>query len=113
MNWDSSPLQPHEIQTMAADPVVIERLLRSYQLMLGFYGMRLESAETGLLSRAGNYKNRYGNLSRKLLLLLLLFFLLLLLLFCMCRVRSTFVYFCSINPTSPPRERYSARNGSI
>jgi len=64
MNWDSSPLQPHEIQTMTDDPVIMQRLVASYRLMLHFYGMHLESEDSGLLVRSTNYADRYRNLSR-------------------------------------------------
>lgn len=65
MNFESQPLQLHEIQTMKADPVIIERIIRSYELMLDFYGMQLESAESGLLKRSDNYKGQYTNLMRQ------------------------------------------------
>ncbi|KDR82797.1 hypothetical protein GALMADRAFT_238346 [Galerina marginata CBS 339.88] len=67
MNYESQPLQTHEIQDMQADPVVIARVIGSYRLMLDFYGMRLVSAETGLVDRAlppRNYAPRYHNLVR-------------------------------------------------
>ncbi|KAF9454697.1 hypothetical protein P691DRAFT_804044 [Macrolepiota fuliginosa MF-IS2] len=65
MNWESQPLQPHEIEAMKANVTVMKRIVGSYELMLDFYGMRLVSGETGLLSRAlppGNYEARYRNL---------------------------------------------------
>lgn len=69
----ASPLQPHEVEAMKADPDIISRLIKSYELMLDFYGMRLLSIETGLLSRTeptriwtGRYRNlaimRHNNL---------------------------------------------------
>uniref|UniRef100_A0A8H8CMD4 Opioid growth factor receptor (OGFr) conserved domain-containing protein n=1 Tax=Psilocybe cubensis TaxID=181762 RepID=A0A8H8CMD4_PSICU len=67
MNYESQPLQTHEIREMEADPAIIERVVQSYNLMLDFYGMRLVSAETGLLDRAlppRNYTARYQNLVR-------------------------------------------------
>ncbi|EAU85869.1 hypothetical protein CC1G_12327 [Coprinopsis cinerea okayama7 len=67
MNYQSQPLQPHEIQAMKADPIVIGRIIESYKLMLDFYGMRLVSAETGLVDRVRpprNYVSRYRNLVR-------------------------------------------------
>ncbi|PPQ67715.1 hypothetical protein CVT25_009321 [Psilocybe cyanescens] len=67
MNYESQPLQTHEIREMMADPVVIGRIIQSYRLMLDFYGMRLVSAETGLVDRAlppRNYAARYQNLVR-------------------------------------------------
>ncbi|KAJ8080452.1 hypothetical protein PM082_017285 [Marasmius tenuissimus] len=64
MNFQSQPLQPHEINAMKSNPQIIERLKKSYELMLDFYGMRVVSFETGELSRSENYKQRYKNLVR-------------------------------------------------
>ena len=38
MNFESQPLQEHEIEEMKASEEIIERILRSYRLMLSFYG---------------------------------------------------------------------------
>ena len=65
MNWGAKPLQPHERDTMRADPAVIARVIKSYELMLDFYGMQLLDQDTGLLSRSlppRNYAARYTNL---------------------------------------------------
>ncbi|KAJ7695943.1 opioid growth factor receptor conserved region-domain-containing protein [Mycena rosella] len=65
MNYQSQPLQPHEIAAMKGDQRVLERLLASYRLMLDFYGMRLVSEETGAVDRSTpprNYAARYHNL---------------------------------------------------
>jgi len=67
MNYQSQPLQRHEIEAMRADPEVVSRVLRSYRMMLDFYGMNLDSPETGLLSRSvpeSRCKERYRNLVR-------------------------------------------------
>ena len=67
MNFESQPLQPHEIQAMKSNPVIIERVIQSYRLMLNFYGMRLISAESGLVDRVlppRNFETRYRNLVR-------------------------------------------------
>lgn len=40
------------------------RLVESYELMLGFYGIRLVNKETGEVKRADNWKERFGNLER-------------------------------------------------
>jgi hypothetical protein len=68
MNYDSQPLQTHEIESMKADPIILERVIKSYQLMLDFYGMHLISKETGLVGRAlppQNFAPRYRNLVRE------------------------------------------------
>lgn len=53
---------------MKANPVIMQRVVKSYELMLDFYGMRLVSRETGLLGRVlppRNYEIRYRNLVSK------------------------------------------------
>lgn len=41
-----------------------KRLVEAYELMLGFYGIRLVNKETGEVKRAENWKERFGNLER-------------------------------------------------
>lgn len=68
MNMQSQPLQRHEIVAMKSSPDVKSRVLKSYRLMLDFYGMNLDSSETGLLSHVkpdAKRQERYRNLSRK------------------------------------------------
>ncbi len=68
MNWESQPLQPHEINVMKADATITNRIVKSYELMLDFYGMRLITRETGLLGRVNpprNYEARYRNFVSK------------------------------------------------
>ncbi|KAF5360298.1 hypothetical protein D9758_009164 [Tetrapyrgos nigripes] len=67
MNYQSQPLQPHELNSMKSDPKIIQRLLESYKLMLDFYGMQLVNEETGELDRPSpprTYAPRYKNLVR-------------------------------------------------
>lgn len=47
---------------MTKDEAIMRRVLVSYQLMLDFYGMRLEDEATGLISRSKNYATQYRNL---------------------------------------------------
>ena len=68
MNFLAQKLTPHEISAMKADAQVMHRIIKSYTMMLEFYGMRLQSEETGLLGRAlplENCSSRYRNLLRK------------------------------------------------
>lgn len=68
VNFESQPLQAHEIRSMKADPVIIERVMVSYELMLDFFGMRLVSRDSGLVDRAlppRNFSARYRNLVRQ------------------------------------------------
>lgn len=50
MNYQSQKLQKHEIEAIKADPACLERVLKSYELMLDFYGIRLKDRQTGLFS---------------------------------------------------------------
>lgn len=47
---------------MKGDETISRRILTSYQLMLDFFGMRLENESTGLISRSRNYEPLYKNL---------------------------------------------------
>ncbi|KAL0961320.1 hypothetical protein HGRIS_006278 [Hohenbuehelia grisea] len=67
MNYQSQPLQAHEISLMKADATIMARMLDSYRLMLDFYGMRLVNPETGLVARVlppKDFAPRYRNLCR-------------------------------------------------
>lgn len=64
MNFAAHRLLPHEIQAMRSNEEIIRRLVKSYEMMLDFYGMRLLS-ETGTLGRSlppRNYNLHYQNL---------------------------------------------------
>ncbi|KIR37333.1 hypothetical protein I352_00648 [Cryptococcus deuterogattii MMRL2647] len=52
-------LQPHEIEAMQKDPEIVSRLLKSYKMMLGFYGIDFNG---GKLKLASNHKQRISNL---------------------------------------------------
>ena len=43
---------------------IMDRVIKSYRLMLGFYGADLDNEETGQLRRARNFKSRFENLNR-------------------------------------------------
>lgn len=67
MNSQSQPLQRHELEAMRSSPGIIQRVIRSYKLMLDFYGMRLLDEKTGLLDRVlppRTFERRYRNLVR-------------------------------------------------
>lgn len=64
MNWESQPLQLHELETMKGNSDICTRMLTSYRLMLDFYGMELVDEKTGELSRRdGDWQARYHNLA--------------------------------------------------
>ncbi|KAG7440850.1 uncharacterized protein BT62DRAFT_982965 [Guyanagaster necrorhizus] len=65
MNSQSQPLQRHELETMRSSPEIRQRVIRSYKLMLDFYGMRLLDDKSGLLGRVlppRTFERRYRNL---------------------------------------------------
>jgi len=49
---------------MKASDVIMEKMYISYELMLDFYGMKLEDRITGRLSRTHEFRTRYRNLIR-------------------------------------------------
>src|SRR5688500_14553588 len=63
MNAESQKLQFHEIEAMRADPECLARLIRSYALMLDFYGIKIKDNQTGELERGDNWKHRYAHLN--------------------------------------------------
>ncbi|KFQ43012.1 Opioid growth factor receptor, partial [Nestor notabilis] len=64
MNWHAKPLTCREIQAFKKSKEVMQRFIRAYQLMLGFYGIILINEETGELKRAENWAERFQNLNR-------------------------------------------------
>uniref|UniRef100_A0A8C3UPT8 Opioid growth factor receptor n=1 Tax=Catharus ustulatus TaxID=91951 RepID=A0A8C3UPT8_CATUS len=64
MNWRAKPLTCQEIQAFRKSKEVMDRFIRAYKLMLGFYGINLVSEETGELERAENWRERFENLNR-------------------------------------------------
>lgn len=65
MNVHAQVLQKHEARIMRSDPSILKRIIESYKLILGFYGIELVDLETGKLRRAENYADRYKNLNAK------------------------------------------------
>ncbi|XP_073539061.1 uncharacterized protein [Phyllobates terribilis] len=65
VNRYATPLTPAEIKRMRADEDVMWRLLESYKLMLGFYGIQLLDEKSGEVSRTENWEERYHNLNRR------------------------------------------------
>ncbi|XP_078111534.1 opioid growth factor receptor isoform X1 [Sander vitreus] len=66
VNYMASELTKKEIEAFKKNEDAKKRLVESYELMLGFYGMRLVSKETGEVKRADNWKERFGNLERNM-----------------------------------------------
>jgi hypothetical protein len=64
MNYQAAPLTLREATAMREQPAVRQRLLKSYELMLDFYGMRLADAETGEVGRReAGHAAGYDNLN--------------------------------------------------
>eukprot|EP00999_Lentomonas_sp_LEN2_P002532 NODE_416_length_1524_cov_40.155333_g384_i0.p1 GENE.NODE_416_length_1524_cov_40.155333_g384_i0~~NODE_416_length_1524_cov_40.155333_g384_i0.p1 ORF type:complete len:433 (+),score=69.82 NODE_416_length_1524_cov_40.155333_g384_i0:101-1399(+) len=62
-NGRSQALQLHEARTMAADEDVKRRVIKSYELMLDFFGMKLTDPHSGTVVRGDNYEEQYRNLN--------------------------------------------------
>jgi hypothetical protein len=56
------PMTKHEAEEISKSYECKERLIKSYSLMLDFYGMELVDSKTGEVKRSKNYKDRYHNL---------------------------------------------------
>uniref|UniRef100_A0A8C6SUY7 Opioid growth factor receptor n=1 Tax=Neogobius melanostomus TaxID=47308 RepID=A0A8C6SUY7_9GOBI len=63
VNYMASELTKKEIEKSEDAQ---KRLVESYELMLGFYGIRLINKDTGEVKRAENWKERFGNLERNM-----------------------------------------------
>ncbi|XP_070797893.1 opioid growth factor receptor isoform X1 [Pituophis catenifer annectens] len=64
MNFHAKRLTCQEIEAFKKSKEVMERFVRAYKLMLKFYGINLIDEETGELSKAENWCERFGNLNR-------------------------------------------------
>ncbi|XP_036915931.1 opioid growth factor receptor isoform X2 [Sturnira hondurensis] len=63
VNWHAKPLTLQEIQEFKNSKEARERLVRAYELMLGFYGIELRDRDSGAVCRAHNYRKRFQNLN--------------------------------------------------
>eukprot|EP00756_Hemistasia_phaeocysticola_P012139 Hpha_TRINITY_DN15175_c1_g7::TRINITY_DN15175_c1_g7_i1::g.127629::m.127629 len=61
LNALAVPLQAHEALKMAQNPKVMQRVMRSLDLMLDFYGTQLDPASKAV-TRRSNYAARFKNL---------------------------------------------------
>lgn len=57
------PLHSTEAEEIRRDPACRERLLRSYKMMLNFYGMDLLDERTGEIRRSAHWKCTYTTIS--------------------------------------------------
>ncbi|KAM9444304.1 opioid growth factor receptor-like isoform 2-T2 [Clarias gariepinus] len=66
VNTYAHVLTPTEIKHFRENTTVKKRLLKSYKLMLDFYGIQLVNEETGKVQRAKNWRDRFENLNRNM-----------------------------------------------
>ena len=58
LNSHAQPLQKHEIAKLKNDEIVRNRLIKSYELMLDFFGMKLANHDSGLIARSDEYQKQ-------------------------------------------------------
>lgn len=66
VNYMAAELTKKEIQAFKENEEAKSRLVDSYELMLGFYGIELVNRETGEVKRAENWRERFANLERNM-----------------------------------------------
>ncbi|XP_064154591.1 opioid growth factor receptor [Anguilla rostrata] len=66
VNYMASELTKKEIQAFRENDEAKRRLVESYELMLGFYGIQLVNKDTGEVKRAENWRERFANLERNM-----------------------------------------------
>ncbi|XP_066528863.1 opioid growth factor receptor-like isoform X1 [Hoplias malabaricus] len=64
INYDSYVLSSKEIMSFRKSEIMKKNLIKSYELMLDFYGIKLINENTGEVCRAENWKERFENLNR-------------------------------------------------
>ena len=64
MNSEAQTLTMEEIKDIRSNEKALDRLLRSYELMLDFYGMKLVNRATGEISKAPNWRGRFMHLNQ-------------------------------------------------
>ncbi|XP_072522519.1 opioid growth factor receptor-like [Salminus brasiliensis] len=64
LNYDSYKLTQEEIKLFRQDEAVKKRLVKSYKLMLDFYGIELLDERTGSVQCAKKWRERFENLNR-------------------------------------------------
>lgn len=64
LNMSSQPFSMHESELFRRDPAILRRVLKSYELMLDFYGLVLLNENTGQIARnAQTYSQIYKHLN--------------------------------------------------
>ena len=62
LNNYSQMMQLHELEALKKDEHARSLLLKAYEMMLDFYGMKLKSKGSTEVERSDNYIERYRNL---------------------------------------------------
>ncbi|XP_029357312.1 opioid growth factor receptor-like isoform X2 [Echeneis naucrates] len=65
VNFYAKELTKEEIKKFLSSRIAKENLLKSYELMLDFYGIELCDKETGEVKRAPNWRHRFCNLNTR------------------------------------------------
>ncbi|CAN9512504.1 unnamed protein product [Ophioblennius macclurei] len=65
MNYQAPPLTQNEVKEFCDNAQAKENLLRSYKLMLDFYGIKLYNEKTGEVKRADNFEKRFENMNNR------------------------------------------------
>ncbi|XP_066526201.1 opioid growth factor receptor [Hoplias malabaricus] len=66
VNYMATELTKKEIQAFKENDDAKRRLVESYELMLGFYGIQLVNRDSGEVKRAENWRERFANLERNM-----------------------------------------------
>lgn len=63
LNWQAQILQRHEIDIMKNDPEVLKRILKSFELMLDFYGFEIQTNPVNNVGTSAASKNTQASSS--------------------------------------------------
>ncbi|XP_028849630.1 opioid growth factor receptor [Denticeps clupeoides] len=66
VNYMATELTKKEIQAFKDNEEAKRKLVESYELMLGFYGIQLLDRESGEVRRSDNWRERFANLERNM-----------------------------------------------
>ncbi|XP_043566838.1 opioid growth factor receptor-like protein 1 isoform X3 [Chiloscyllium plagiosum] len=65
MNWHAKELSRQEIELFRNSKDATQRLIKVYEIMLDFYGIKLVNRKTGAVKRAPHWKERFNNLNQR------------------------------------------------
>jgi len=64
LNPQAQELQLHEAEAFSKNEILQKGVIKSYQMMLDFYGMNLVDEKKGEIARSENFKDRYSHLNQ-------------------------------------------------